>query len=328
MNAPDEQTAIRIEGLTKSFGRTKALDRLAFEVPAGVIAGFVGPNGAGKTTTIRILATLLKPDAGTARVFGFDTARPAEAVEVRHRIGFMPDYFGLYTDMTAAEYLEFFAAAYRIPADRRARLVEDMLALVSLTDKRDALIAGLSRGMQQKLSLGRALIHSPQLLLLDEPASGLDPRARIELMELLRELKTMGKTIFISSHILSELHHLCDTVVILENGRTLYTGSVDKASDHVQAGKRFLALTLDGDLDAAVAALKALPGVQALTRKERLVMLEHDVSISSADLIGQAVRAGLRVEEARRESASLEEVFLHMTGGREPEPQPPPLPEE
>jgi ABC-2 type transport system ATP-binding protein len=310
-------SAIEIENLTKRFGKVTALDRLTFNIPKGVIAGFVGPNGSGKTTTMRILATLLRQDEGNAKIFGYDLRSPSAMKHIRHLLGFMPDYFGLYADMTAGEYLDFFGAAYRIPVEKRAMLVADMLALVNLTDKKDVLISGLSRGMQQKLSLGRALIHSPQLLLLDEPASGLDPRARIELMELLRELKTMGKTIFISSHILSELHNLCDMVVIIENGHSVYTGDLASASEGVMEGRNFVELTVGGDPDVAAEVLKKLDGVTSIRRKERLLLIEHTSKVSSADMVDACVRNGIRVDEVKRGSANLEEIFMHMTGKNE-----------
>ena len=317
METNNQPYAIEIQGLTRRFGPTLALTNLSFAIPCGVIAGFVGPNGSGKTTTMRILATLLKQDSGRAMVLGYDTREASTVRDVRHAIGFMPDYFGLYTDMTAGEYLDFFGAAYRIPTDKRIGLVSDILALVNLTDKRDTLIAGLSRGMQQKLSLGRALIHSPQLLLLDEPASGLDPRARIELMELLRELKAMGKTIFISSHILSELHNLCDMVVIIEKGNLVFSGSLADASDGVMEGRRFIELTVSSDPDVAVEALKLLPGVKGIRRKERLLLIDHDQNLIAADIIEACVKQGIRLDEVKRGSANLEEVFMRMTGREE-----------
>jgi ABC-2 type transport system ATP-binding protein len=314
METQNGENAIEIKNLTKRFGTVMALDNLSFNIPGGVIAGFVGPNGSGKTTTMRILATLLKQDSGAATVFGLKTGSLSTAGRVRHAIGFMPDYFGLYSDMTAGEYLDFFAAAYRIPAEKREGLVSDMLALVSLTGKKDTLISGLSRGMQQKLSLSRALIHSPRLLLLDEPASGLDPRARIELMELLRELKRMGKTIFISSHILSELQHLCDIVVIIENGHEVYTGSMADAAAGLMKGRAFAELLVENDPDSAADALKAVEGIQGIRMKENLLLIEHAPELSSADIAEACVRNGIRVTELRRGSANLEEIFMQMTG--------------
>jgi ABC-2 type transport system ATP-binding protein len=190
-----------------------------------------------------------------------------------------------------------------------------MLALVNLTDKKDTLISGLSRGMQQKLSLGRSLVHSPELLLLDEPASGLDPRARIELMELLRELKNMGKTIFISSHILTELQNLCDMIVIVEQGRAVYSGGIDEAADGVVHGRHYIELTVAGDPDPAAELVKTLAGVLAIRRKERLLLIEHGPELSCADIIEACVKNGIRVDEAKRGSAKLEDIFMQMTGG-------------
>lgn len=308
--------AIEINGLTKRFGSLTALDQVAFTIPCGTIAGFVGPNGSGKTTTMRILATLLKHDGGDVRVFGHDPQHPESSKAVRQAIGFMPDYFGLYTDMTPVEYLDFFAAAYRIAPEKRPRLVQDILALVNLDDKRETVIAGLSRGMQQRLSLGRALVHSPRLLLLDEPASGLDPRARIELMELLRELRSMGKTILISSHILSELHSLCDMVVIMEKGRNVYTGRVADASQDLMEGRRVLDLTVEEDPERAAELLRSLAGVSAVATQESHVTLEHTDAVSSATIIATCVKAGVRIVEARRGTANLEEIFMRLTGNK------------
>ena len=305
--------AIRTRGLTKRFGRTVALDQLSFEVPRGLIAGFVGPNGAGKTTTLRVLATLLRQDQGIVEVLGHNVAAEEGARRVRRLIGFMPDYFGLYTDMTAKEYLEFFGAAYSVPADKRRGLIQDILELVNLSDRADTLIAALSRGMQQKLSLGRCLVHSPELLLLDEPASGLDPRARIELLELLRELKKMGNTIFISSHILSELHDLCDAVVIIDKGKLVYSGGVEAASSALMEGERVLELTVASDPEAALAVVGSLPGISGIRRQERLLLIEHGDDCSSADIIEACVKRGVRVEDARRSTASLEQVFMRLT---------------
>ncbi len=309
----DSDYAIEVKDLTRTYDDVTALNALSFQVPKGVICGFVGPNGSGKTTTMRILATLLKPDSGKASVFGLDTQNVIDAKRVRHAIGFMPDYFGLYNDMTAGEYLDFFAAAYRIPLGKRPALVEDILAVVGLMDKKNTLIAGLSRGMQQRLSLGRCLVHSPQLLLLDEPASGLDPRARIELMELLRELKKMGKTILISSHILSELHNLCDTVTIIEKGHQVYAGTLEEASKELREGRSYMELSVVGDAEAALEPLKQLEGVHTVQRQGPVIYVEHGDSLTGAEIIEHCIKHGIRLEEARRGAARLEEIFMSFT---------------
>jgi ABC-2 type transport system ATP-binding protein len=223
MNAPPIP-AVQTFGLTRLYGNITALDRLDLTVNKGDLFGFIGSNGAGKTTTLRILATFLAPSAGTAQILGRDLLREADAV--RHVIGYMPDFFGVYKDMEVTEYLDFFGACYKIPTAQREKTVNDVLELVGLTEKKGALIGALSRGMQQRLGLARVLIHDPQLLLLDEPASGLDPRARIEMMAILQELQRLGKTIIISSHILSELQTLCNRVAIIEKGRLIYSGAV------------------------------------------------------------------------------------------------------
>jgi ABC-2 type transport system ATP-binding protein len=218
------QPAIEISDLRHAYKRQQALLGVNFTVQRGSIHGFVGPNGAGKTTTLKILATLLKPQSGSVRVLGLDVVRDYK--KVRRMIGFMPDHFSLYRQMTVQEYMDFFAAAYGMDAKERSRVVGDVLTLTDMEGRRNDLIKSLSRGMQQRISLARVLVHDPTLLLLDEPASGLDPRARIELMEILRELQRMGKTVFISSHILSELAMLCDSVTIFDRGTLRYSGSM------------------------------------------------------------------------------------------------------
>src|SRR5213083_563160 len=214
--------AVQTHGLTRMYGNMAALSGLDLTVNKGDLFGFIGSNGAGKTTTLRILATFLAPSAGRAQILGHDVVRDADAV--RHVIGYMPDFFGVYKDMEVTEYLDFFGACYKIPTAQREKTVADVLELVGLSEKKGSLIGALSRGMQQRLGLARVLIHDPQLLLLDEPASGLDPRARIEMMAILQELQRMGKTIIISSHILSELQTLCNRVAIIEKGRLIYAG--------------------------------------------------------------------------------------------------------
>src|SRR6195256_6296353 len=226
--------AVQTKGLTRMYGNIAALYGLNLTVNKGDLFGFIGSNGAGKTTTLRILATFLAPSAGTARVLGHDVVRDADAV--RHVIGYMPDFFGVYKDMEVTEYLDFFGACYKIPSTQREKTVNDVLELVGLSEKKGALIGALSRGMQQRLGLARVLIHDPALLLLDEPASGLDPPARIELMAILQELQRLGKTIIISSHILSELQTLCNRVAIIEKGRLIYSGPVQGVRDQMASG--------------------------------------------------------------------------------------------
>ena len=218
------EPAIQTVGLTRHYGSLAALSALDLTVYRGDLFGFIGSNGAGKTTTLRILATFLAPTSGTARILGHDIVTNADAV--RHVIGYMPDFFGVYKDMEVTEYLDFFGACYKIPAAQREKTISDVLELVGLTEKKGALIGALSRGMQQRLGLARVLIHDPAVLLLDEPASGLDPRARIEMMAVLQELQRLGKTIIISSHILSELQTLCNRVGIIEKGKLIYSGPV------------------------------------------------------------------------------------------------------
>jgi ABC-2 type transport system ATP-binding protein len=212
-------TIVEINGLSKKYGQLTALDNLHLNIEEGAVFGFLGPNGAGKTTTMRILTTLLKPTAGDAHIAGYSVRKNPN--DVRRVIGYMPDFFGVYDDMKVWEYLDFFAACYNVPANVRQGMIGDLLALVDLGHKRDAYVESLSRGMKQRLCLARTLAHDPQILILDEPASGLDPRARIEMRELLRELKQMGKTIFFSSHILSEVADICTSIGIMEAGRSM-----------------------------------------------------------------------------------------------------------
>src|SRR5437870_2879957 len=223
---------IETHDLTKMYGDLYALDRLTLKLERGDVYGFIGPNGAGKTTTMRILATLLNPSWGEASVCGYSIYNGAQ--DIRRLIGYMPDFFGVYDDMKVIEYLEFFAAAYRIKGPERRKKCEQVLELVDLGYKRDALVTSLSRGMTQRLGLARVLLHEPQVLLLDEPASGLDPRARIEMRELLKELRNMGKTILVSSHILPELADICNKIGIIERGQLLFDGDVQTAIRQVR----------------------------------------------------------------------------------------------
>src|SRR5512139_3077666 len=258
MNEEPPIPAVQTNGLTRMYGSIAALSGLDLTVNKGDLFGFIGSNGAGKTTTLRILATFLAPSAGSASVLGHDVVR--EADKVRHVIGYMPDFFGVYKDMEVTEYLDFFGACYKIPSAQREKTINDVLELVGLSEKRGAIIGALSRGMQQRLGLARVLIHDPQLLLLDEPASGLDPRARIEMMAILQELQRLGKTIIISSHILSELQTLCNRVAIIEKGRLIYSGPVQGVRDQMAQG-RVVWVRVSSDQAAAIQLLKNRPEI-------------------------------------------------------------------
>src|SRR5881392_3466828 len=254
--------AVQTFALTRVYGSMIALNALNLTVNRGDLFGFIGSNGAGKTTTLRILATFLAPSSGTAQVLGHDVARDADAV--RHVIGYMPDFFGVYKDMEVTEYLDFFGACYKIPSSQREKTVNDVLELVGLSEKKGALIGALSRGMQQRLGLARVLIHDPQLLLLDEPASGLDPRARIEMMAILQELQRLGKTIIISSHILSELQTLCNRVAIIEKGKLIYSGPVQGVRDQMTQG-HVIWVRVTSDQTQAVELLKSRTEITEVT---------------------------------------------------------------
>ena len=302
-------------GLVKRYPGTLAVAGLDLDVAEGEIFGLVGPNGAGKTTTLRILATLLAATSGQAEVAGIDVRRNPDAA--RRVLGFMPDVFGVYDDMKVWEYLDFFARCYGIPGARRRRMIGDLLDLVDLGDRRDAYVQGLSRGMQQRLCLAHTLVHDPQVLLLDEPASGLDPRARVELRELLRELRSLGKTIVISSHILPELEELCTSVAIVDHGQVLAHGKVSDIERRLRYGA-VLRVRVLGDsaaLESARAQFAADPRVAS-------VAILHDGEIElgfrgdddgAAQLLAGAVAAGIRVASFSRAASDLEELFLQVT---------------
>jgi ABC-2 type transport system ATP-binding protein len=295
------------------YGSIAALYGLDLTVNKGDLFGFIGSNGAGKTTTLRILATFLAPSAGQARVLGHDVVREADAV--RHVIGYMPDFFGVYKDMEVTEYLDFFGACYKIPTAQREKSVNDVLELVGLTDKKGSLIGALSRGMQQRLGLARVLIHDPQLLLLDEPASGLDPRARIEMMAILQELQRLGKTIIISSHILSELQTLCNRVAIIEKGKLIYSGPVQGVRDQMSQGS-IMWVRVSSDQAQAVELLKTRPEIREVACVDgeiKITLTSHEVDRSIvADVL---VRGGARLIEMREDEIGLEEVFMQVTRG-------------
>lgn len=312
--------------LTKRYGDLVALDNLNLTIEEGTCYGFIGPNGAGKTTTIKILATLLKPTSGQANVNGLTIGYQNR--EIRPRIGYVPDFMGAYEDMVVQEYLEFFAAAYNINGDQRKKVVLDVLELTDLTYKATAEVNSLSRGMQQRLSIARVLLHDPKVLLMDEPASGLDPRARIEIRELLKELRRMGKTILISSHILHELAELCNQVGIIERGNLLFSGNVKEAIRRAKVGRTFHVMLTDRSRQAAE-MLTSVPGVRKVTLRKAEdderdatgdgnvieVVFEDDSATTPSDVPSMLVNAGYRINGFGEEAVNLETAFMRLTQG-------------
>ena len=307
---------IAVEQLTKRYGSMVALDRVTFEVPKGEIFGFVGPNGAGKTTTMRILAALLQPTAGRAFVDGIDVdAHPDTA---HQRLGYMPDFFGVYDQLTVTEYLDFYAACYRQPRSRRQQIVRDLLELVGLTDRAQQSVDTLSRGLKQRLCLARALVHDPAVLLLDEPASGLDPRARVEMREILRELQRMGKTIVISSHILPELTELCSMIGIIDHGRMRATGPVQEVVERLASGRR-LRIRVLGKREEALTALRAMSAVHQVDEINGELDADYvGDERAAAEILQRLVAAGIAVSSFTQTDGGLEGAFLHATAEEAP----------
>jgi ABC-2 type transport system ATP-binding protein len=311
---------VETRGLVKRYDDQLAVAGIDLVVGPGEIFGLVGPNGAGKTTTMKILATLLAPTAGEAFVTGIPVV--ADPVEVRRRIGYMPDFYGVYDDLRVWEYLDFFARCYDVPARRRAPMISELLEIVGLSDKRDAYVEALSRGMRQRLCLAHTLVHDPALLILDEPASGLDPRARVEMREILRELRGMGKTILVSSHILPELAEMCTGVAIIDHGRVLRSGTIHEIERSLRANAQ-LRIELLGDPDAIEAArawLAADPRIGDIIEvvgSGTATALEASFdgpADAQADLLRSMVEAGHRVVGFSQAISDLEEIFLRVTG--------------
>ena len=311
--APAQSPAIYTKNLTKRYGSLTALDNLTLQLERGDVFGFIGPNGAGKSTTMKILAGLLEPTSGEAMVLGRRVAGNGDFV--RRNIGYMPDFIGVYEDLKVSEYLEFFASAYGIPRRQRKAVVEQVLELTDLKYKRDAFVDSLSRGMTQRLSLARVLVHDPPVLLLDEPASGLDPRARIEIRELLKELQRLGKTILISSHILSELGEFCNKLGIIERGRLLVTGTIDELMARARAHPVIAVQVLD-EPEIAAEALRSDPRVdQVEQRSGQLFVTLHDRDLHHHFLVERLVARNIRVHSVTPEQLKLEDVFLRLTKG-------------
>jgi len=309
---------IQTVNLTKKYGELMALANLNLTINEGECFGFIGPNGAGKTTTIKILATLLRPTWGEARINGLSVG-PVNARQVRAIIGYVPDYFGSYQDMVVEEYLGFFAAAYDIHGAQRKQVIDDVLTLTDLIHKVDAEVNSLSRGMQQRLSVARVLLHDPKVLLLDEPASGLDPRARIEMRELLKELHRMGKTILISSHILLELADLCDVVGIIEQGQLLFTGTMEQILERARdtgATGTIYSIAVADDLRAAGKLIAKVPGVVQVEGKNRHLRVTLDVETGDPSMVAAAlIKEGHRLTRLEPEQVNLETAFMRLTKG-------------
>lgn len=309
--------AIETRGLTKRYGKLTALDHLDLRVPEGALYGFIGPNGAGKTTTLRLLAGLMERDEGEIRVAG--AAVDEHPQMLRYRIGYMPDFFGVYDEMRVWEYLDFYARCYNVPAVRRAAMIRELLDLVGLAEKHDDDVSALSRGMQQRLCLAHALVHDPQVLLLDEPASGLDPRARVEMRELLRELSRMGKTVLVSSHILSELAEMCTQVGIIDRGRLVAEGDIDSIRRQM-AGTRLLQIRVLAHTEAALALLRQNAGagepivIPQNGHGELIELPFNGDDHAAAALLAALVAAGVTVASFSGTGNELEEIFLRVTG--------------
>jgi ABC-2 type transport system ATP-binding protein len=315
-----ETFAIETHELTKKYKKTLAVDHLNLQVPRGALFGFIGRNGAGKTTTLRMLAGLLEPSSGEVLVNGEPVGKKAGSLH--HLIGYMPDFFGVYDDMYVWEYLDFYARCYNLPEARRKKLIDELLDLVNLSDKREANVQALSRGMQQRLCLAHALIHEPQILLLDEPASGLDPRARIEMRELLKELAAMGKTVIVSSHILPELAEMCSHIGIVEGGKLVASGVTGEIRQKLNA-KRVLHVRILADQTAALELVRGARGAGEPVIVENggdSTTLEMDFEgddRAAAMLLAEWVARGAPIAEFSEGGNALEQVFLQLTRAEE-----------
>ncbi len=306
---------IEIQNLTKKYGQFMALDHLNLKLDKGTVFGFVGQNGAGKSTTFSILATLLAPTSGTAYVNGYNIS--SEPKKVRRQIGYMPDFFGVYDQLKAEEYLDFYGASYKISTEDRKKLIPQLLELVNLTHKKDTYVDLLSRGMKQRLCLARCLIHDPEVLILDEPASGLDPRARIEMREILKELKKMGKTILISSHILPELAEMCDEIGVIDNGQLVAHGSVQDIQLQLQAEK-LIVVRVRGTVESASDFFEDDPNVSKLEvdLEQKLVQfLYKGDDLQQTELLRKAVLNEIPIISFKEMETDLEDVFMEITKG-------------
>ncbi|MBX3444809.1 MAG: ABC transporter ATP-binding protein [Planctomyces sp.] len=307
------QAVVDVRDLRVRYGKLEAVRGISFQIPRGEVFGFIGPNGAGKSSTIRVLATLQKDFEGRVRINGVDVRSDPD--KVRTMMGYMPDFFGVYEDLTAREYLHFFAAAYRIPLARRAGIVDDVLQLTDLTHKIDSQVDSLSRGMKQRLALARVLLHDPDLLLLDEPASGLDPRARIEFRELLKALQEMGKTILVSSHILHELAQFCTRIGIIEAGRLVADGSLSDIY-RLLSIRRVVHVQVAGEMQPLAEGLRKVEGISQIEEQtDRLAIHVREEVLPIEDLHQELVRLGARIRMFQPEAMDMETAFMKLTEG-------------
>ena len=303
---------LSIQRLYKFYGSFRALDGLNLEINKGEIFGFVGPNGAGKTTAMRIMSGLLKSDGGCVYINGIDALHDQD--RLKEKIGYMPDFFGVYDNLKAIEYMEFYASAYGIWGTEAKKLSLELLELVNLTDRANNYVDGLSRGMKQRLCLARTLVHNPELLILDEPASGLDPRTRFEMKEILKNLKDMGKTIIISSHILSELAEMCTNVGIIENGSMVLQGKIEEILAQVNTGNPLI-ITVFDKLDIAMQLLKENPLIKSLSVQDKKILVTFlGDGEQEAVLLKQLIEHDVLISSFMREQGNLESVFMEITG--------------
>lgn len=305
----------RIQGLYKKFGNYHALDGLDMELKDGALFGFVGPNGAGKTTTIKIMTGLLKPDQGSVEQDGQDML--ADPKSLQKQIGYVPDHFGLYDNLKVSEYMEFFAACYHLEGFAARKRARSLLEQVGLGDRMDTYVDGLSRGMQQRLCLARALIHDPKLLIMDEPTAGLDPRTHMEFRQMVWELHEQGKTILLSSHNLSELSELCTDIGIIDAGRMILSGSMDEILERLYTSRQII-ISVPGQIEKAIAFLKENPLIRTMTISEKDIMVGFtgDEQMES-ELLRQMIEAGIPVRGFMREPGSLESIFMQITDHNE-----------
>ena len=302
-----------IYNLTKKYGAFTAVDHLSLHIPEGDLFGFVGPNGAGKTTTIRIVCGLLKASGGSVQIG--NTNAPIGSKEMKRLIGYVPDFFGVYDNLKVHEYMDFYGSMYGMRSRDIAKLTDDLLELVNLSDKREFYVDTLSRGMKQRLCVARALLHNPRLLILDEPSSGLDPRARVEMKELLKNLHSMGKTIVISSHILSELSEMCTSIGIMNRGQLIMAGRIEDIMQQVAGGKR-VHIQIASGIETAVRLLMEQAGVVVESvRENEIIITNNGTDEQTSALIGQMIQNQVVLTGFYREEGSLESLFMQLTGG-------------